>query len=251
MPGLSYAIVAARANGTGTNCQETGAESGCAAVGTVVAAELVTGVEVGAAGVVDTAESACELGKTGDITSAETLSLNPAAEPFRPGAGAEAEGQWADAAHEERQKFSNWISQMLADVAAEAGVRTAVVVVYVWCCLQADSSEVTEEDTGGRLGSILAAGVVADTGATVRGLGRKHVHSARDVRGIAETVRIEGAGGTVEIDTVGDLGMTGPLNGTMDGAMVFYDCAESVMSVVPVCEEMDMGFHFPDSSGWR
>ena len=197
----------------------------------------------------DTAESACELGKTGGITRAETVGLNPATEPFRPGAGAEAEGQWADAAHEERQKFSNWISQMLADVAAEAGVRTAVVVVYVWCCLQADSSEVTEDGTGGRSDSMLAAGVVADTGAKVRGLGKKHVHSARDVRDIAETVGIEGAGGTVEIDTVGDLEMTGHLNGTMDGAMVFYDCAEPVMPVVPVCEEKDTGFQTGQSGG--
>ena len=36
--------------------------------------------------------------------------------------------------------------------------------------------------------------------------------------------------------------MVGSMSGSMDGALVFHECSESVMPVVPVCEELDLGY---------
>ena len=269
--GLSYAAVAARAGETSTGCQRAGVGSGCTAVGRMVVAGLESGAETGAVDTLGAAESTCLRVEAGSVMSAsegergsdtQTPSLNqsteldPTAEPFRPGAGAEAEHQagaeaeqqWASATPEEQQKFSNWLVQMSAGVAAKAGVRTAVVVEYVWDCLQ-ERGRRAEKETAGRSGSMQAAGIVAGTGATVTGLGRKHVHRAKDIREMTEPVRIEGAGGQVAVDTVGDLEITGPLDGAMNGAMVFYDCVESAMPIVPVCEEMDLGFQIAQGGG--
>jgi hypothetical protein len=149
---------------------------------------------------------------------------------------------------QERLKFQAWLCQMARGVAADAGVGTDTVLNYVYAAVQRMQSDSLSCENGGP-GILMLSGIIADTGATVRGVGRKHISKATNTKQLAQPVQIEGAGGTVRVTEGGDLPIVGPLSGAMNDSLMFYDCVESVLPVVPVCEELDLGYQIAQGGG--
>jgi hypothetical protein len=142
---------------------------------------------------------------------------------------------------QEKQKFQAWLCQMAKGVAADAGVSTDTVLSYIYAVVQRRQSGGLDSEPVGS-GILMLSGIIADTGATVRGVGRKHISKVTNTRQLKQSVQVEGAGGAVSVAEGGDLPIRGPLNGAMNDSLIFHECAESVLPVVPVCEELDLGY---------
>jgi hypothetical protein len=95
----------------------------------------------------------------------------------------------------------------------------------------------------------LVMGIVSDTGATVRGVGNRHMGMLENEKPLNAALQIAGAGGDVRVDTKGDLPIRGALAGSMDDSLVFHDCQESILPVVPICEELDLGYQIAQGGG--
>lgn len=134
---------------------------------------------------------------------------------------------------EEKEKFTAWLAQMTAGVAADAGVSAQTVCEWICTAVQVRSK---------RSCTVLVSGIVADTGATVAGIGRRHISKAGETRQLKEGLQVSGAGGLTTVTETADLNLNGPLDGVMDNSLVFCECEESVLPVVPVCEEYDLGY---------
>ena len=91
----------------------------------------------------------------------------------------------------------------------------------------------------------LVAGIVADTGATVRVIGAVHKHLAQNGRALVRSVLVETANGEVEVTREADLPALG-----MENSLDMTDhCASSLLPVVPVCEELGVGFQIAQGGG--
>ena len=92
----------------------------------------------------------------------------------------------------------------------------------------------------------LACGVVADTGATVKGIGRKHMGSVRNKRSLDNPIDVATASGGIQLTEGADL----PVGlGMMDGAAVLPESDDSLLPVVPTCEDDDLGFDIAQGGG--
>ena len=55
-------------------------------------------------------------------------------------------------------------------------------------------------------------------------------------------VTVNTANDTVHFNRSGDLEVLGALGGSMNGAVLMDSCMDSILPVVPTCEELDVGF---------
>ena len=85
-------------------------------------------------------------------------------------------------------------------------------------------------------------GVIADTGATIKGVGRDYTGSTMNQRIMGRGVAVETANDIVVYIDCADLHMAGEMQGTMDWAIVMENSAHSVQPVVPTCEKYNLGF---------
>ena len=83
----------------------------------------------------------------------------------------------------------------------------------------------------------LVSGIVADTGATVRVIGAVHRHLAQNERALVRSVLVDTAHGEVEVSREAGLPAPG-----MKGALILPDCESSLLPVVLVREELNLGF---------
>jgi hypothetical protein len=100
-----------------------------------------------------------------------------------------------------------------------------------------ESSEEDDRLEGEVPGKVYA--VIADTGATVRVIGKGDASRAVNVRKLSKSVEVETAQGRVLVDSVGDLPGYG---GLMDKCLMMPECSQSLMPVNTVCEEHDLGY---------
>jgi hypothetical protein len=82
-------------------------------------------------------------------------------------------------------------------------------------------------------------GVVADTGATIRAIGRKHVDLLQNKRKLKKSLIVNAAGGRLVLKEGGDLPMK---EGMMDDGVILPDGEDSLLPVIVTCEEKNMGF---------
>jgi hypothetical protein len=73
-------------------------------------------------------------------------------------------------------------------------------------------------------------------------LSLRHVSKAGETRQPTEGLQVSGAGRIITVTETADLNPNGPLDGVMNNSLMFYECEESVLPVVPVCEEYDLGY---------
>ena len=85
-------------------------------------------------------------------------------------------------------------------------------------------------------------GVIVDTGATIKGVGRGHTCNTTNKRIMGRGVAVETSYDTVVYTDCADLPMAGEMQGTTDEAIVMENSAHSVQPVVPTCEKYNLGF---------
>ena len=135
-------------------------------------------------------------------------------------------------------------------IAADAGVSVDTVMSVVCDAVQRKESRKgsgnqLESQTG--VGTVskataLTVGVITDTGATIKGVGARHDNLLQNIGRLSCPVSVATAVGDTRLEKTGDLAMAGGLSGAMDGSLVLESCADSIMPVVPTCEQLDLGY---------
>ena len=148
------------------------------------------------------------------------------------------------------QQFAAWLFQMMQGVSHKTGYRVEVLLAVLCLVVKVAMEGQLEE----RSSTILEAsrgilGVVADTGATIRGLGTAYVGLAGNRRFLNNPVLVHTANDITRFYECADLPMEGSMRGAMDGAVVMDHSRESIQPVVPTCEEMDLGFQIAQGGG--
>lgn len=92
-------------------------------------------------------------------------------------------------------------------------------------------------------------GVIADTGAAIRDLGTAHVEMVGNRRFPGSPVLVHTANDNTRFYECADLPLEGSMEGSMDGAAVMEHNKVSIQPVVPVCEEMNLGFQIAQGGG--
>ena len=84
-----------------------------------------------------------------------------------------------------------------------------------------------------------AYAVVADTGATLKVIGKTDLPRAVNITSLIRPVEVHGAGGVSTVTHMGDLP---GLGGMMTRCLIMPNCNMSLLPVVPVCKELDLKF---------
>ena len=84
-----------------------------------------------------------------------------------------------------------------------------------------------------------SACVLADTGASVRVIGKGDQDSAVNMRLLSQPVAVYGSAGRTLVKYMADLPGYG---GLMQGCLVMPDCEASLLPVIAVCEDLDLGY---------
>ena len=142
------------------------------------------------------------------------------------------------------QKYAAWLVKAMQGVSRKTGYR--VIVVLAVTCLLVQLAQTCcldhHQRTNDKVTAAYTVGVIADTGATIKGVGRDHTSSATNQRNMSRGVAVETANDTVVYTDCADLPMNGEMQGTMDEAIVMENSAHSVQPVVPTCEQYNLGF---------
>lgn len=133
------------------------------------------------------------------------------------------------------EQFDSWFAKKVAGVAAALCVTAEEAEGMLLAAFQ--DLQVNNNCADGGSGAVHV--VVADTGATVRVIGHTDTHRAVNITDLRRPVIVQGAGGPVSVTQMGDLPGFG---GLMRRCLIMPDCGPSLMPVVPVCEEMGVGF---------
>ena len=180
----------------------------------------------------------------GDVIGSPAENTTQAAPPP---AAAPAE---ASLTEEEKEKFAAYLMALTRGIAADAGVSVGIVMSVVCDAVQRNKSrkksgDQLEVQTGVAVvnkATALTVGVITDTGATIKGVGARHDKLLQNVGKLSCPVSVATAVGDTRLEKTGDLAMAGGLSGAMDGSLVLESCADSIMPVVPTCEQLDLGY---------
>ena len=164
-----------------------------------------------------------------------------------PPAAAPAEASLTD---EEKEKFVAYLMALTRGIAADAGVSVDTVMSMVCDAVQRKESRKRSGDQlEAQIGvgtvtkaTALTVGVITDTGATIKGVGARHDKLLQNVGKLPCPVSVATAVGDTKLDKTGDLAMAGGLSGVMNGLLVLESCTDSIMPVVPTCEQLDLGY---------
>ena len=89
-------------------------------------------------------------------------------------------------------------------------------------------------------------GVIVDTGATVRVIGKPHMHLVRNRVTLTNPVYVKTASGEEAVTEMGDLP---GFAGLMLGCLLIPNSTASLLPVQVVCKELDLGFSVPQGGG--
>ena len=158
------------------------------------------------------------------------------------GAGAQAEGETLPAtmmAH-----LDAYFAAKVAGVQDKLGVTGAEATEFVMSALQ-ELLRVNPKRESQVQGECRAY-VLADTGATVRVIGAEDKDKAVNIRRLSRPVQVHGSGGCTEVHYMGDLPGYG---GLMQGCLIMETCSSSLLPVIPVCAELDLGCQIDQGGG--
>ena len=159
---------------------------------------------------------------------------------------------------EEKTRFEAYLLELTKGMAADTGLSAGVVMPCAFDIVQRGSRPNSSGIPGlmkgmsnilvGK-GTALTVGVITDTGATIKGAGARHEGMLVNVGPMSCPMSVTTVVGDTVLDRAGDLPMAGGLNGAMDGAMLLESCADSIMHVVPTCEQLDLGYQIAQGGG--
>ena len=225
-------------------------------------AGVATGAALGLGSGSATAVLLCDGGACGDERGC--VCLDPKSVPGTPSNTTQAAPtpsaapSTAPVSDEEKARFAAYLLELTKGMAADAGLSAGVVMSCVFDIVQRRSRSDSSGIPGlmkGMLnipvdkGTALTVGVITDTGATIKGAGARHEGMLVNVGPMSCPVSVATAVGDTVLDRAGDLPMAGGLVGAMDGAMLLESCADSIMPVVPTCEQLDLGYQISQGGG--
>ena len=130
-----------------------------------------------------------------------------------------------------------WLLRSLEGLAESKSL--PVWVVMIACVIGQRDSRGWDMDKANEVANSDVTGVVADTGATIKGIGTKHMGRARNMHALERPIKVDTAKGIVFLTEGADL----PVQyGLMNGGVVLPESQDSLLPVVPVCQDDDLGF---------
>ena len=133
-------------------------------------------------------------------------------------------------------EFDAWLDARVARVAGELVITMEAALSLVLGGLQASNPSSEVKARAMLLGM---RGIIADSGATVRVIGRDHIHLIRNRVKLGQQVMVQTAQGEIRVTEMGDLPGFG---GLMTGCLIIPESSASLLPIGGVCEELDLGY---------